>query len=1241
MYRIIFFLCLILYLQSCGTTGLYLETDEQEWKKNLPPANEETIYTFYFIGDTGAPKLDGDPTLTLFSNHLKNASKNSAVIFLGDNIYNTGLPDSSHPKRLFYETRLITQLKTVDDFSGKVFFIPGNHDWDNGGINGLEAIQRQEQFIETYLDRGNTFLPDNGFPGPHEIKLMDKDDHPKLNRDIRLIALDTQWWLHQHEKSFGDYEDFDVNDAGDVANNLEEIIRNRKKDYLILAAHHPLISNESHGGHFPLSTHFKPPVIGSLYVLYRKIFGLQQDISHHRYASMSKSIRSTFGEKEDIIYVSGHAHSLQYHKTIQDQRFNSHFIVSGSGSKTSYVANGKGAKFAYGGNGFIKLQIYTDGSVWMEAWAPIGEGLNGEMIYRTMVQEPKSTIDEIEIEQDRDEILANTKTKLAANKSYDRGGWLYRSFLGSNKREMWSVESEFPIFDITKIEGGLQPVRYGGRGQSNTLHLNGKDGKEYVLRSVDKQAAKLWSEELRQSFVLDAAQDQYSMLNPYAALIVAKLAAPAGVYHTNPELFVVPDDPLLSGYGDLMAGKLALFERKPDNDMSDVFSVGNPKDVISSIDLLRKIDGDIDHRVDQSLMARSRLFDMLIGDWDRHSDQWRWAAIEPEDKQGKIYEPIPRDRDVALMRLNGIFPNIAKLGPFVQYQNFDYGYGNLKGLNHNSLGLTRRFTNQLTSEDWISIAEDIKQKLTDDVLTEAVTAYPDELEIKFGQETIHILKVRRDKLPEIAKIYASELDKVVSVPASHKKERIDINILDRDRIQVQVFKLTKKGKLKDKYYDRTFNDSQTSEIRIYAMGGDDEIVISGSEKPNIKIRIIGGAGEDLFIDKNPNAKRNVLVYDTGLSNPDALSNARLHLSANPEINKYYYNTDYRWNFTTVGFFFAFNNNDGLFIGGGPKFTKYSFRKNPAQQHYLRANIAPLTTAGNILYTGNWYELFGQWNVGIDGKLLLPENYRYFYGLGNETTRQNQLNFDYYRARLQQYQVLGKISIPLQGLLDFYIGLGAQFTEVDDETGERNILNEPKLGINPNIYSSQYYGMLSSGISFSDVDNSINPKYGFKLSINTTGNLGLNSFSTDHIQLKGATSFYVSTPTKRQFTLAGRLGSEHILGDFPFFQAHSLGANRNLRGFSNQRFTGRSSIYSNLEVRIELVEFYRYLFGGKGGILSFIDTGRVWTDGEKSNVLHTGYGMGVWFNIFDHILISTTYGNSKNEHSFNIKAGFFF
>lgn len=120
-----------------------------------------------------------------------------------------------------------------------------------------------------------------------------------------------------------------------------------------------------------------------------------------------------------------------------------------------------------------------------------------------------------------------------------------------------------------------------------------------------------------------------------------------------------------------------------------------------------------------------------------------------------------------------------------------------------------------------------------------------------------------------------------------------------------------------------------------------------------------------------------------------------------------------------------------------------------------------------------------------------------------------------------------------------------------------------------------------------------------------------------------------------------ISNESHGGHFPFFQAHSLGANKNLRGFSNQRFTGRSSVYSNIEARFELVEFYRYLLGGKGGLLSFVDTGRVWADGEKSNIFHTGYGAGIWFNIFDQVILSASYGNSKNEHSFSIKAGFFF
>ncbi|HBX64785.1 MAG TPA: hypothetical protein DEG32_00980, partial [Balneolaceae bacterium] len=121
----------------------------------------------------------------------------------------------------------------------------------------------------------------------------------------------------------------------------------------------------------------------------------------------------------------------------------------------------------------------------------------------------------------------------------------------------------------------------------------------------------------------------------------------------------------------------------------DVASVGFSEEVISSTELLRELDNDIDHRVDQEDFARNRLLDMLLADWDRHEDQWRWASFEPEDEQGKIYKPIPRDRDIALMNMTGVIPSLAKvLGPFKQYQNFSEDYGNLKGLNNNSLAMT-------------------------------------------------------------------------------------------------------------------------------------------------------------------------------------------------------------------------------------------------------------------------------------------------------------------------------------------------------------------------------------------------------------------------------------------------------------------------------------------------------------------------------------------------------------------------
>lgn len=1231
------------FFMSCSGATTYIEKSNRDWKDNAAPEESDLIYKVFLIGDAGAPSLDvQEPTLKFFQSQLESAGENSAAIFLGDNIYTKGLPDSTDPERPFYEARIIEQLKTVKNYQGRVIFVPGNHDWEDGGRDGLNAVRREEAYIEKYLDRGNTFLPDDGFPGPVEVKLMDKDEDERLERDIRFVALDTQWWLHKFEKPYGDTGEYELGDAGDVITELQDIVRDRKNDFLIVGAHHPMESKDKHGGYFPLKTHFTAPFFGSFYMLYRKIFGYPQDLANRDYKAMTNYFRETFEEKTDVFYVSGHAHGLQYEKYVYAKRYTQHYITSGAGSKTSYIADGRGTEFSHESNGFMTLNIYADGSVWLEAWEPVGDGSSGNLLYRSEIKGPYGNVLEEEIKDIPDFDYSDSTVVIAPNKEYATAGGFKKGLLGENNRNLWGIESEFPVFDVSEIEGGLTPTRSGGRGQSNTLHLDGKNGEEYVLRSLDKVAGKVWDDHLRNSYALEIAQEQFSMLDPYAAIIVAELAKYAGVNHVKPTIYYVPDDPRLGRYAEEMAGKLALFERKPDGDMSDVFSVGNRQEVISSLDMKRKLDGDTDHRVDQHMFAKFRLFDMLIGDWDRHSDQWRWAAVEPEDRKGKIYEPIPRDRDVALMKMDGLAFSIARIGPLFQYQNTAESYGNFKGLNYNSLGITRPFTNKLTREDWIRHAKDLALSLTDAAIDSAVKAYPKEVYEAHGEKIAGILKVRRDQLEEKASLFYDLISSVVTIPASNKRELFKIDVIDKNRISVQVFKLSGKGEVREQYYDRTFLFPETREVRLYGLGGDDRFEVYGEEQNKTRIRIIGGPGKDVIREMDPDVRRKMLVYDTKDDNEISVGKGtRLRLSSDDFVNFSDYEHDYLWNSTLAGFYFNYNNADWVYIGGGPKFVKHSFRRKPAQMHYIRGNLAPTTVSANLKYTGNWYQVSKGLNINTQMDALLPGSYRYFYGLGNETKEETRTSINYYRAKLSQFIGNTKGILNLNEVLYLSGGTGFEYTKVRDVTGENNVLNNPQAGINPNVFEDQLYATALVGFKINTIDDAGNPMRGVQLNLESKTLIGLNDYSTNHTNISGTFKYYLTARSRKQITFAQRVGVEHLIGSFPFYNSNSVGGISNLRGYHPRRFSGRTAMYTNGELRLELLNFYDYYLGGRLGILGFQDTGRVWTDGEDSEKIHYGYGGGVWFDIFDSLIVNFMYGKSLDDYSIEVRLGFMF
>jgi len=355
-------------------------------------------------------------------------------------------------------------------------------------------------------------------------------------------------------------------------------------------------------------------------------------------------------------------------------------------------------------------------------------------------------------------------------------GKFRRWLLGNHYREVWTMPLEVPVMDLEATAGGLTPLEQGGGMQTATLHLRGADGHFYDLRSVDKTVRSWVPEKYHGTFVERLAQDQISSLNPVGPLILPPLAQAAGVLHPNPVLVVIPDSPRLGTFRGEFAGMLALFERDPDEDQSDARQFGFSRNIVGTEKLFEEMREDPDDRVDERAYARARLFDMLIGDWDRHADQWRWAEFATE--RGTRYAPVPTDRDFAFAKFDGLLHRIGRLsGKMILRRLVDFGaeIPDVRGLNWQAFGLDRRLTTSLTRDDWVAIADSLKRALPDPVIDRAVRTWPKPVFDLIGPMTARNLKSRRDVLPSVASTYYDVLADTVDVVGNHAEETFEIS----------------------------------------------------------------------------------------------------------------------------------------------------------------------------------------------------------------------------------------------------------------------------------------------------------------------------------------------------------------------------------------------------------------------------------------------------------------------------------
>jgi hypothetical protein len=1181
------------------------------------------------IGDAGALVNGRAMVLDAVKKELKLDEK-TVVLFVGDNLYDAGLPDETYTSYSAAKAALDSQINLLKGTKAKGFMIPGNHDWANGAPNGYETVVRQQRYVDINGDGQVEFFPKGGCPGPVEIELSD---------DVVLVVMDSQWWIHEQDKP-GVESDCEYKTEDEVINELDDILTKNFRKLVLVATHHPFKSNGPHGGYFTIKQHIFPftdnraglyiplPIIGSVYPIARSVFGTPQDMKHPNYTNMTNRIMGVVKNHPHVIMLAGHEHALQL---LNDSSIN--FVNSGAGSKTTRVSPGRKAKYAARSLGFAYLDIlknksvrvnfievdpnktdsvkfaYTENIVDYSKLPPVAAadsgGVTPKYVYKDFVVAP-------------------------ASEKYEKTTGVQRTFNGKNYRKEWSTPVSLKVFNINKEKGGFTIAGVGGGKQTKSLKLMDKIGHEWNLRTIDKDPDMAVPENFRASFASNIVQDLISAAHPYAPLTIPTLADTTGILVAAPEFFFVPDDPSLGYYRPMFANKVCMLERKDPADKDDSKS---------SYALFDKMREDNDHTVNQEAVLSARLLDMLIADWDRHFDQWRWAT--KDTGQGRTYIPIPRDRDQAFFFSDGLIIKYVARRRIPFLKGLRKNIPKINDLNRVAKDFDRMFMNNIDETAWKKVSTKFTAELTDAKINEAMHKMPPEIYAINGKTITEKLISRRNILERESLKYYKFISREVTVLGSNDNEFFRFSPGKDDSLKLTVYSYRKHADTNFVMYQRVFDAKVTREIRLYGFNGSDKFQVDSGLHSSILIRMIGGRGNDSFSVWSP---VRTFVYDNSTENNYLEANSRKTkklFENDPNINDYKIN-NYTYPVRRLPRVSAgINGDDGFLIGTGFWFTNYAFRKEPyASNHRLTALFAVTRKASQIKYNGELIHALGKTDILINANLTNPV-LNNFYGFGNTTKIDHSKPASFYRVRYRE--AAAELLFRKKPFSILNVSFGPAFYHYWNRytNNKSYILGKPsQIGLDSaDVYGVKTYAGVKAGVELNNLNNDLFPTRGIRWTNNVTLMQPLNRNSEQLNKIESDMVVYASLKIPARVIGVIKMGGGHIFNkNVQYFQALSLGQNNVLRGFRKNRFSGHSLAYGSLELRIKLVDSKSYIFPGQIGVIAFNDIGRVWYKGESSKKWHNVVGGGFYYNPFNLVIVSATIGVSPEETVFNFSLG---
>jgi hypothetical protein len=838
--------------------------------------------------------------------------------------------------------------------------------------------------------------------------------------------------------------------------------------------------------------------------------------------------------------------------------------------------------------------------------------------------------------------------RVVAGKEFDRGG-AWRFWFGEGFRKAWATPVEQPVLDLKTEAGGLTPLRQVGGFQTEGLALKGADGRGYTFRKLQKHPERLLPQEWQDSELRAIAVDQTAAAHPAATAIVGSLARSVGVHFYRSRLAVMPDDPALGEFRKTFGGTIGSFDEYITPGYEGI------TEIASTFELWKKWrEGGPGNRVDSRAFLKARLFDLVVGNWDRHQGQWRWARV-PDNP---LWVPLPEDADQAFTRYEGkAMGAVRSVVPrFMRYTG-EYPK-RIEGLTANNYDVTRWLLADVEWPTYEEVARELKEQMTDAVIDEAMHQMPAEWYAIDGPQLTKDLRARRDGIVAYSRKFYRYLADRVDVRATDSPDLARIEHLEDRTLRLTLAALNPDGSAGAPYYQRRFTPQETQEIRLYLLGGDDRVESSGAARDGIRVRVLPNGGNDTVDDSRSGGLRvqDWQGDDVVKRGPGTRFDTHEWRNPAPEADRPWLEPRNFGHWTVPMIEAWWEPNQQFMFGGGFTRTAWGFHRYP-WSNLQSMSLLYSTGYQNVRasYTGQW-RLSDTAVIGsLSARFSGAENMN-FFGFGNETPRIEDGSV--FRTETNEYYVFPALRFQPGKRLELHAGAEAKFVQTK---GGDSLVEQERP------YGSGRFGEagLRAGFELDSRGRSVSmtEQRGMTAPDATAASSAV-PISGVRIQgegffvpkawdvtesfggLDGSLAGYLGN---QRLALAARVGGRTIWGPYPWFESASisgesggLGAGGTVRGYYDGRFRGDSSLYGNLELRLWIGHRKRAALPLRWGLATFCESGRVWYDGEDSKKWHTGYGLGLMVQIIGTPMVfSGSMANGTEGVKFYVSGGYAF